>query len=89
MFFSYLARIVAILGLLFGLLRVVVGFTIAREALGPYAESLARYAPGYSSSGEVMDKGFLTILFAIAIGTLAEISFTIRKQQGLNIRQPD
>ena len=80
MFFSHLARILAVIGIAFGILRVVTGFLIAEGELGTYADALARYAPGSASSGEVIDKGALTILAAIALGTLAEISFAVRRR---------
>ena len=80
MIFSKLARLLAIVGLGFGVLRVLMGYAIATGQVGPYADALARYAPGYASSGQVIDKGLYTILVAIALGTLAKISFSIRSQ---------
>jgi hypothetical protein len=43
----------------------------------PYDLVRARY--GYSP-GEAIDKGALLIVFAVALGTLAEISFAVRKR---------
>jgi hypothetical protein len=77
--FSYLARLLAILGVVIGVLRILLGLSIAHEWLGPYRESLSRYAPNATSSGEIIDKGVYTILIAVALGTLAEIGITVRK----------
>jgi hypothetical protein len=78
MIFSHLARILAVIGIVFGTLRVIAAVMIAQGTLGP--DALTRYAPDSSSSGEMLDKGALVILVAIALGTLAEISFTIRRR---------
>lgn len=80
MIFSHLARILAILGFIFGVGRVVMGYSIASGHSGPYADALARYAPGYTSSGQLIDAGLYTIMAAVLVGTLAEISFSIRKK---------
>ena len=79
MIFSNLARLLAIAALVFGLYSVLLGFAIATEFLGPYEAALARYA-GASSSGQLIDRGIYTTLLAIALGTLAEISFSTRKR---------
>jgi hypothetical protein len=79
MFFTHTTRIVAILAFAFGIFRVLLGFGIATDAIGPYEAALARYAGSASSSGDVIDSGFYAIAFAIALGTLAEISFAVRK----------
>lgn len=79
MIFTQLARVVAILMLLYGVLRIGIGATIINETLLPYSEALAKYAPGASSAGEVIDRGIYTVLLAIALGVLAEISIAIRK----------
>ena len=44
--FTHLARLFAFLGIVGGGLRVLTGLTIAGEWLGPYRETLTRYAPG-------------------------------------------
>jgi hypothetical protein len=77
--FSYLARLLAILGVVVGVLRILLGISIAREWLAPYREALVLYAPNATSSGEIIDKGIYTILIAVALGTLAEIGITVRK----------
>jgi hypothetical protein len=78
--FTQLARIVAVLAFLFGIGNVIVGFSIATEQLAPREAALKRFAPWASSSGQVIDRGFYTILFAIGLGTLAEISLSLRKK---------
>jgi hypothetical protein len=78
MFFTHVGRIVAILAVLFGALRLVIGIMIANELMLPYEAALARYAPGASSSGEVIDKGIYMIIFGIALGIATEISYALR-----------
>ena len=81
MFFSYASRILSILGLVLGIMLVLIGVMIAKDWTGlPYDTALARYATGSSSSGQAIDKGIYCIVFALALGTLAEISFAVRKK---------
>lgn len=82
MIFSYAARILAYLILLVGAWQVVIGFVIANELLLPYEEALRRYTPGAPSSGSVIDKGIYKLVVAVALGTLAEISFRLLKMRG-------
>jgi hypothetical protein len=56
----------------------LLGLAIATELLGPYEAALARYSIS-SSSGKMIDSGWYGILIAIGLGTLAEISFSVRK----------
>jgi len=80
MFFTKSARILAVLALVFGLLRVVMGFSIAWIEPGEAREAArARYI-GSKSTGEVIDKGIYTILVAVALGTLAEVGVSLRKR---------
>lgn len=78
MFFTQLARIVAILLFVAAVSRVLLGLAIAWGYLGPYDEALARYTTA-STTGKLIDSGLYRILIAIALGTLAEISFSVRK----------
>lgn len=78
MFFTRLARLVAILVFVLAVFQVLLGVAIATEFVGPYEAALARYTAA-SSSGEVIDRGLYSILFALGLGTLAEISFAVRK----------
>jgi hypothetical protein len=79
MFFTRVAWVVAIGALAFGALLIVAGLTIAQGMMGPAEEALPRYFPHLPSTGAVIDKGIYTILFAIALGTLAEIRLVLRK----------
>ncbi len=78
MIFSKLARIVAWLALVLGAFQVVIGLGVGTGFLGPSA--LPLFAPG-PSSGKVIDRGTYILIFAIALGTLAEISFNVRRGQ--------
>jgi hypothetical protein len=77
MFFSSLTRVIAIAGFVLGLCVVLLGFGIATELLGPYQAALSRYT--VSSSGQLIDRGIYTLIFAVTLGTMAEISFSIRR----------
>lgn len=71
MLFTTLGRIVATLTLLLGIMRVALGFVVAWSA-DPAAAG-ARYL-GSSTSGEAIDRGLMTILVALALGVLTDIS---------------
>ncbi len=73
MFFSKSAQIVAMVTLVFGLLSLLSGISAMTWHWGP--DEVARYG----SPGKNIDRGIYTILFAVALGTLAEISFSMRK----------
>jgi hypothetical protein len=79
MFFTHMARLVAILALVLGTFQVLLGFGIATEFVGPYDAALARYT-NKSSAGQVIDRGMYVIIFALALGTLAEISYSVSKR---------
>jgi len=81
MFFTRVALVMATLAFIIGVTRVALGFAIATEVIGPYEAALARFTTA-SSSGEVIDKGLLYIVGALALGTLAEIGFWVRKGAG-------
>jgi hypothetical protein len=74
MWIAKLARIVAVISLIVGLLYLAIGFSIATEVIGPYEYAMARYLPGKASSGEAIDVGIYTFLASLALGTLAEIA---------------
>lgn len=78
MFFSKTARILSIIALFFGLLDFVLGLSVAAEVLGPYEAARARIL-GKMSSGQAMDRGMYITLFAVALGTLAEINISVRR----------
>lgn len=77
MFFTRLARIVAFIALALGAFKFAVGFLIASGVVGPAQEALARYLPGTATTGEAIDRGLYVVIFAIALGTLADISAKI------------
>jgi len=78
MFFTRLGYIVASLVLIWGIWNVIGGLIIATEFVGPYETALRRYFPSATSSGQVIDRGLVTILIGVALGTLTEISKALR-----------
>jgi hypothetical protein len=78
MFFSKLARLFAIAAFALGLSQALLGLSISTGALEPYEVVRARFL-GSKSPGQAIDWGIYTILVAVALGTLAEISFSMRK----------
>jgi len=81
-FFTHLGRVVAILVLIVGISNITSGFLVASEAIGPYQETLARYFPGRSSTGQVIDRGIYYLAFSIALGVLTEIGYALRSLRG-------
>lgn len=79
MFFTKLAKVAAWLALVLGASQLLIGFSIAMEIVGPYDAALARYAPGAANSGQVINRGLYAVIFAIVIGTLAEIGMALRR----------
>jgi hypothetical protein len=78
MLYTHLGRIVAVLALVIGILHLFMWWTIAFEMLLPYRDALARYAPWARSAGQVFDRAIFTVLFAIGLGILTEISRNVR-----------
>lgn len=71
MFFAKLARFIAVLILAFGLIRTGIGIYVANiEPMDAREAARARYI-GNKSSGQAIDRGIYTILFAVALGTVA------------------
>ena len=79
MFFTFCGRLVAVLAIVIGVLGIAIGFFVAGLDGAAYQEALARYLPTSSSSGEAIDKGIYRLIFGIALGTLTEISYTLRR----------
>ena len=75
MFFTWFGTIVAWLALAFGGMRVGLGFYVASNLENPSFDA-SRYLSG--TSGQAIDQGIYVILFAIALGTLTEISRSVR-----------
>ena len=74
MFFTKFARILAIVALVLGLLVLLLGVSaVTFGQWGP--DEVARYGSPWKN----IDRGIYTILFAVALGTLAEISFQIKR----------
>ena len=78
MFFTRMTWVAAFAVLVFGVLQILIGVGIAHGILGPIEEALRRYSTA-PTTGTVIDQGIYKILFAIALGTLAEISFAARR----------
>ena len=68
MFFSQVARVVAVLALIGGAIQVLMGVGIANEWGGISAANLGRYTTA-ATTGELIDRGIYKILFAVALGT--------------------
>jgi hypothetical protein len=80
MIFSKSARVPAIVSFVFGLLTALNGIA-AGTGLMDDAATIARYA-GRSPWG-MIDRDIYTVPFSVALGTLAEISFSVRKMASL------
>jgi hypothetical protein len=77
-FFTHVCRVAAILVLVGGVLQIGMGITIASGVLGSPQDALQRYS-GAMTTGAMIDRGNYAVLFAVAVGALAEIGFSIRK----------
>lgn len=89
MMFTKLAQIAAYAALVIGGLQLLQGLWIVFGIDLPYEQALARYAPYAKSPGEVIDKGIYKIIFAAALGTLAEISFCVNRLKSDQLETPD
>jgi hypothetical protein len=80
MLYTTLGRIVVVLALIFGIFEIVTwaGFVFGGNTPEQLAAALKRYFPSRQSWGEVVDSGIYTVLFAIALGILTEISRNVR-----------
>ena len=76
--FTHLGRVIAILVLLGAIYNIASALLVAFEVVGPYQETLARYFPGRSSTGQVIDRGIYYLAFSIALGILTEISYALK-----------
>lgn len=79
MFFSHVARVIAILALVFGTFQVLMGLSIANEWMGTMY--LNEYTTA-ATTGELINRGTYKILGAVALGALAEIGLANRKNRG-------
>jgi hypothetical protein len=76
--FTKLAKIVAYLGLVLGTLRLVSAFWIATLPDEQRLQATRAYLGG-GTTGSYIDQAFYVILFCIALGTVAEISQTLKR----------
>ncbi|TGT59476.1 hypothetical protein EN813_028140 [Mesorhizobium sp. M00.F.Ca.ET.170.01.1.1] len=83
MLFTYSVRIVAVLALVLGVIQLVLVFLLA-----DHPEGLAEYA-GRSSPAAVFERGVYAILLSIVLGTLSEISLSLRLRQKGKSVPPD
>jgi hypothetical protein len=75
MIFSRLAIGISIACILFGVFSLALGIYAGMGFMEP--EEVARYVG--KSPGQAIDRGALMMRFAVVLGTLAEINFSIRK----------
>jgi hypothetical protein len=80
MFFTITAPILAGLSLAIGLMGVAMGFIVAGIEPQEAREAARAAYIGRKSTGDTITQGIYTILFAVALGTLAEISVALRKR---------
>lgn len=78
MFFTRMTWVAAFGTLVFGVLQILVGIGIGQGMIGSLEETLSQYA-GPLATGRQIEQGIYKVLFAIAMGTLAEISFAARR----------
>lgn len=74
MFFTHIARAVAMLAFVFGILQIVGGFGAASGILMEDPT-----LPFREPTGKTIDRGFYMVLFALALGTLAEIGLSVKR----------
>lgn len=79
MFFTRIARVVAFLALVFGIVLMAVGFAAASGTMAPADAKRALSLLVASSTGELVDRGLYASLVAVALGTLSEIAPAIRR----------
>jgi hypothetical protein len=78
MFFTRMTWVAAFAVLVFGVLQILIGIGIGQGMFGPMEDVLSRYSSPFPI-GTQIDQGVYKILFAIALGTLAEVSFAARR----------
>ena len=81
MFFTSVARVVAVLMFIGGAFRLADGLYVASiDDAAQRAAYAARYL-GHGSSGEAIDGGLNTLMMALALGVLVEISRSLLRMQ--------
>ena len=76
MIFTKLGGVVAWLALVFGTIRVAMGFLIA---LSENREALSKLYLGSKTTGQAIDGGVMMLLFGIGLGILVEISRSVHR----------
>ena len=77
MFFTLLARIVAWLMTLLGVIHIVLGFSVVFGSTSP--ELITAYFG--KSVGDFIDQGVMFFAFGIIVGVLTDISKSVRTHQ--------
>lgn len=72
MFFTEASRYAALLAMLFGFFNILNGVLYLTGYMIP--------GPSSSPSGRLIDTGIIQMIIGIALGTLAEISLSLRKR---------
>ncbi len=78
MLFTRLTWVLAILVLIYGVVSIALGIAIAGDMLGDSADLVARYWPT-KSTAEMIDRGILSIVLALPLGTIAEIGRALQR----------
>lgn len=81
MFFTRVARVLAFLIIAVGVIETAVGFYIASQPEEMRAGLLFPFGSSGRSPGQLIDRGLRAIFIAIALGTLAEISFSVQDRR--------
>lgn len=79
MFFIWIGNVIAWVGLIFGSLRLGVGFYVAMQNDASERAALARRYLGSTSSGEAIDQALRIILVAVAFGILVKIASILQR----------
>ncbi|MEP6827696.1 MAG: hypothetical protein ABJA10_06450 [Aestuariivirga sp.] len=79
MFFAHVARVVAILLFVFSVLSVLMALSIAFDLAEPLNAAWARFFPSLPTTGAAIDTAIYRFGIAIALGVMAEISFSLRE----------
>lgn len=78
MFFTKAGRVVAVIALTLGALQFALGLGVATGAI---IEPNPGAVLGSKTSGQAIDRGIYTVLFAIVIGILTDISNSVAQMR--------
>jgi hypothetical protein len=76
MIFSKSTRLMAFFVLLFGVVNALLGFAFATGMVVVPRDTGLKFSP----AGQMIDKGIYAVLVGLALGTLAEISFSVNRK---------